>query len=154
MYFWKIDSLKEDIRNGQLPERDKFIYAFIYIILTAVGLEALSWVPIENGNSWDILNSISNVLIVTVGTFYAYQANGAAKGFDFLGRYFSISFVVTIRFLALLILMLVPVTIYYIYFFGDDEEIPSTAFDTIPYLIWYAALYWRICKYISDVKPL
>jgi len=51
MYFWKIEKLKEDITSGELTEKDKFIYTFIYIILGAVVMEILFWTTIDNGNT-------------------------------------------------------------------------------------------------------
>jgi len=151
MYFWKIDRLKEDIKNGELVEKDKFIYALIYIVLCEVALYTMAWIPIEDGNVWDVIDTVVNVLIVLVGTIYAYKANGGNTGSDFLGRFFSIGFVVSVRFFVLLIPIMVVLVLYY-YVLTEDELIATTAIDVVPFIVWYAALYWRICKHIGDVK--
>jgi uncharacterized membrane-anchored protein YitT (DUF2179 family) len=152
MYFWKIDKLKEDIKNNEFYEKDRFLYSVIYVTFCAIGLELMWLIPTENYNLWDSLSSFSNILIVFLGTIYAYKSNGGKNGTDFLGRYFSIGFVVTIRFLVLIIPMFVALVSYYIYAFPEDEDIPSSAIDVLPFVLWYAALYWRIGKHISDVK--
>lgn len=152
MYFWKIEKLKEDIKNDELVEKDKFIYALIYIVLCEVVLYTMAWIPIEDGNVWDVIDTVINVLIVLVGTIYAYKANGGGAGSDFLGRYFSIGFVVAVRFLVLLIPIMSALALYYFYVLTEDEVIATTAIDVVPIIVWHAALYWRVCKHISDVK--
>mgnify|MGYP000541776181 CR=1 FL=1 len=152
MYFWKIEELKEDIKTDNFAEKDRFIYAFIYLALSAIGMEAMMHMPIENPNIWDTINSIGNIVIPVVGTFCAYKSNGASNGTDFLGRFFSINFVIVIRFMTLLIPMFIALFIYYIYAFPGEEEIVSTPMDIIPFQIWFAFLYVRTCKHIGDVK--
>lgn len=151
MYFWRIESLKEGIISGNLTEKDRFIYAFIYFVLTAIGYEVMLLMPLENGNVWDLISSISNVLIVTVGSVYVYKANGASNGDDFLGKYFSIGFVVTIRFFVYLIPILIIQTIYNFRALEDAES--STSYiNVIPIVICYSVLYWRIVVHIKEVN--
>ncbi|WP_221799301.1 hypothetical protein [Oceanobacter mangrovi] len=152
MYFWKIEELKEDIRASDFRENDRFIYAFLYLGLSAIGMEVMMYMPVENPNIWDLVDSIGNIIIPIAGTFFAYKANGGANGSDFLGRFFSINFVVAIRFIALLIPMSIALVAYYMYTFPGDQYIVSTPADTIPFQIWLAFLYVRTCKHISDVK--
>lgn len=152
MYFWKIDKLKEDIKKNRLLEKERFVYAVIYLTLSAIGTELMMFMPVENPNFWDVLSSFSIVLIILFGTFYAYKANGGASGADFLGRYFSIAFVVGIRFLLLLIPIILILVFYYLYAFPDDEDIPTTALDILLFIAWYVLLFWRIGVHIADVK--
>lgn len=152
MYFWKIEALKQDIKSNHFYEKDRFSYAFIFIALSVIGMEAMMYAPIEDPNFWDTINSASNIVIPIVGTLWAFKANGGAKGVDFLGRFFSISFVVTIRFLSLFIPMFLLLIAYYINAFPEDEAIVSTPWDTIPFIIWFALLYFRICHHIAELK--
>ncbi len=152
MYFWNIEKLKADIRVDQLTEKDRFIYALIYFVLAAVLTEVMMLIPLENGNVWDLINSTANVLIVTLGTVYAFKANGSSNGVDFLGKYFSIGFVVSIRFLVYAVPLLVVLFVHYFFAFGKQEEIPTNYIDVIPYLTWYVILYWRIYVHIKQVN--
>ncbi|OGW34657.1 MAG: hypothetical protein A2010_14790 [Nitrospirae bacterium GWD2_57_9] len=152
MHYWKISSLKEEIRKGELTEKDRFLYALIYIILTAISVEAMALMPAENSNVWDVINSVSNIVVVTAGTIFAFKANGGSKGIDFLGRYFSISFVVAMRFLAISIPVVLMVLAYYSFAVPQDHDFNSTAYDTLPFVLWSAALYWRICVHIADMN--
>ncbi len=152
MYFWKIEALKEDIKSNKFTEKDRFVYGLIYIVLCAAGMEAMIRLPIESPNIWDTIGSLGNILIPLIGTIIAYRSNGGATGKDFLGRYFSIGFVVSIRFLVLLIPMCAALVAYYIYAFPDEEPIVSTPVDILLFTIWYAFLFWRISKHVSDIK--
>ena len=50
MYFWNIQDLKKEIGTGNLSEKDRFIYAFIYLVLTTIGFELMDHIPVENRN--------------------------------------------------------------------------------------------------------
>jgi uncharacterized membrane-anchored protein YitT (DUF2179 family) len=152
MHIWKIESLKEEIKKGELGEKDRFLYALIAITLSAIGIEMVELMPTENRNVWDAINSASNIVIVTLGTIFAFKANGGSKGTDFLGRYFSISLVVGIRFLVILIPLILALLAYYFFAVSKDPDLNSTAYDTVPFMIWSAALYWRVYVHIADVN--
>ncbi len=152
MYFWNIEALKNDIRADNFSEKERFIYFVIYFVFSAIGLELVMYMPIENANLWDYVDSFLNILIVLVGTVFAYKANGSSSGNDFLGKYFSISFVVLIRFLIYLIPLLVSYIIYYEYAYSYEEEVATNYIDVIPFLVWSSLLYWNICRHIEQVN--
>ncbi|MCF6450978.1 hypothetical protein L1076_05175 [Vibrio sp. MMG022] len=152
MYIWNIKSLKEQIRSGRLTEKDRFIYIFLTLIFTALGIELALRFPIESGNVWDTISSVSSVLIPMLGTFLAYKANGADNGTDFLGRYFSISFVVAVRFFVLLIPMSALLFAYYMLVIPENPALESTALDTLPFIVWQGVLYYQIVKHVGAVK--
>lgn len=150
MYFWNINQLKEDIRTNKLTESKRFKYAIVTLAVFAIGME--SRVSLENINIWDDISSISIILIQIVGIFFAYKANNGSMGTDFLGRYFAIYFVVSIRFLVFVIPVIIGVLLYYFYAFDFEEGIPSTSVDTIPFIIWTGILYWRVYVHIKQVN--
>ena len=148
MYFWKIESLKKDIKENKLTEKDKFIYLFISIILSTIGMELMTFMPLESNNIWDFIESVSNIFIVALGTLFAFKANGGTTGTDFLGKYFSISLVISIRFWMILIAIFIGLILFDFY----TLEIETTFLETTLYLLWFIAMYWRIFKHIKDVK--
>ncbi|MCQ9103967.1 hypothetical protein [Vibrio alginolyticus] len=152
MYIWNIKGLKEQIRTGRLTEKDRFIYMFLTLIFTVLGIELALRIPIESGNVWDTISSVSSVLIPMLGTLLAYKANGADNGTDFLGRYFSISFVVAVRFFALLIPMFALLFAYYMLVIPENPALVSTALDTLPFIAWQGLLYYQIVKHVGAVK--
>lgn len=152
MYFWKIEKLKDEIKTNNLKEKDRFIYAFIYIALSTIVMETLVFIPVEELNFWDKVSSVGNILIPLAGTFFAYKANGGANGVDFLGRFFSISFVVAIRFLLFLFPIVIVFVSLYMFMLPGERDVGSTPVESTFFFIWSALLYVRICKHISDVK--
>jgi hypothetical protein len=152
MYFWKIEHLKDDIRKGKLNEKERFKYAIVTFSLIALSMEGMYWMGVQNSNIWDVVYSIANISIQFLGILFAYKANNGAKGADFLGKYLSISFVTTMRFLVLIIPFTIGLYFYYYYYFNIEEEISTTALDTIPFLIWLVVLYWRICVHIRQAN--
>ncbi len=54
MYFWNIKGLKDDIKCSRFGERERFIYAFIYIVLMTIGFELTMYLPLEHLNHWTI----------------------------------------------------------------------------------------------------
>lgn len=148
MYFWKIEKLKESIRENKLTEKQRFIYLILYVVLGAICLEVMAYIPTENPNKWDIVNNILNVLIPSIGTYFSYKSNGADSGNDFIGKYFSICFVLSIRFLVYLVPILILYFLYYFYAYQTEEEIQTNFIDVIPFSIWHAAIYWRLCFHI------
>ncbi|MEZ9368709.1 hypothetical protein AB4140_07775 [Shewanella sp. 10N.286.51.B2] len=152
MYFWKIESLKEDIIQGNLTEKNKFYYALIYIAISVISFELIAYTPVENPNTWDTINSVGNILIAILGTVVVFKCNGGSSGNDFLGKYFSIGFVVSIRSIPILLLMLIALIFYYEITFTQNPELASTPADIFPFLLWYILVFWRICRHVSAIK--
>jgi len=155
MYFWKIHELKKLILEQGLSETQVFYYILLYVGLSVLGVEITGYFPYENPNGWDYLQSSLNIAIAITGTIAAFRVNGGAQGKAFAAKYFSISFVVLIRFLVYLIPIIVVLLIYY----GmttdmgalDSEDALQTGWLEVALLaIWTAALYGTVVKHIRD----
>jgi hypothetical protein len=156
MYFWKINSLKKHVFENGLSEAQTFYYILLFVGLSAIGIELMPYLPTENPNSWNYIESIINILIPTIGTIMAYRANGASEGKRFAGKYFSISFVMGIRFLVYLIPAVIMLGVYYGLSVDWSSPDVEQAFDTgwfevLLFSGWYAAIYWRVVKHVRDV---
>ncbi|MDA0107814.1 hypothetical protein OH456_06650 [Vibrio sp. La 4.2.2] len=137
-----------------LSERDKFWYLFVYLIAGAVAYELLLVVaPGTPPNLWDRIDVIANLLIFMMGTYWAYRANGAEKGTDFLGRFFSLGVVVMIRFCVGLVPLFALLAGYYMFMPLDKVPTATAAMDVIPFLLWYVLFYVRLVIHIRDLRP-
>lgn len=150
MYLWKIEELKEEIKQGRLSESDKFKYLLINVVIMTCALLFTQRFGLSNPNIWDNVYSIFMIIVAPIGVLLAYKANHGATGNDFLGKYFSIGLVISIRFFALLIPLTIALGVYYAFSYNLEKEIPSSAFDTIPFIIWTVLLYWRIIVHIKQ----
>lgn len=97
MYFWKIEKLKRILAKGPLPQDVIFKYLIYFFFLTWI--ESL----LASGSGWTppiskwieaLVILISNLLEV----YASYRFNGGRHGNDFLGRYFPIKLLTTLRF--------------------------------------------------------
>lgn len=154
MYFWRINTLKQLLIERGLSENAAFKYMLWYTALTAIGIEMVSYFPLELVNNWDYIDSTLAIIIPVVGTVFAYKSNGGDTGKDFLARYISISFVMVIRYMLYLVPILFILTFYYISAFDEEAEIYTTPLEVALFTIWYLALYYSIAKNVNDVAKV
>lgn len=163
MYFVSIEKLKNDIVEGKLTEKDKFLYVLLFVIIQYLVYEILTllaFFPLIFGedmvsklkpNIWDMLLSLGWFVVPVAGTIFAFRANKGNAGTDFVGRYFSISFVVGVR----LFLPVFFITMFVHIFAGalkpDETDIPTSPLTMVPELLLISFVFWRICKHIGDV---
>ncbi len=146
MYIWNISRLKEELKSNQLTETDRFIYFFIYFILTSAVIEFFP--VIEDGNDKDSIVSILNFTIYIIGTYLLYHVNGKSSGRDFLGRYFSLGFVVVIRFM----MVTIPVGIVVALFFFEQNNDFATTAEAYVMTVWNLLFYWYFYKQFREIN--
>jgi len=150
MYFINIKQLKQDIINKEFTEKDRFIYALIYIAIYAISNELAffenSTAPVMS----DYISSIGTVIITVIGTYYFYRANGGNDGEDFLGRYFSIIWVVSMR-LLLLVIIFIGISIIINMNFIVDSDMLDIAFVLFG-LLYDFLIYYCSYGYISEIS--
>jgi hypothetical protein len=153
MYFWNINKLKQQLIETGLTEQQLFYYILIVLAAEVICNELITYLPYTEPNSWSCIESALNILIPILGTIAAFRANGGDSGIKFVERYFSIGFVVSIRFLVLLIplMALLIGSSGVIYGFKDNLPDLPNSIEVIISSSWYAAVYMRIVKHIGDV---
>ncbi len=111
MYFWRIEKLKEELRQGQLGQRAAFGYVLIALLASMLPPSAASlWIePSDSSTYGDLLKYGAAMLLAIGGTYIAYRANGGPTGTDFAARYLAVSWVVSIRITILFALAVVLV---------------------------------------------
>jgi len=156
MYFWKIDSLKKDLIENGLSQKSLFIYILLYVLVAQVFAEFSYFFPAEAApGTMDYLQIAIDLIAIGIGTYLCYYANGANNGEQFAERFFSIGFVIGIRFMALLI----PIMMVYGIIVGviasttevDTEGTFMNASVLILIFSWIVAMYWRFIVHINDV---
>jgi hypothetical protein len=154
MYFWNIELLKNDIRSKVFDEKASFRYIILTIALYCFAIELAAYFPNENNNIWTYLLSFISVLIPVIGTIYAYKINGGENGTNFADKYFSISFVVGIRFLIYYIPLIAILIFYLVFTSPEQENRPTTFLEVALTTIWQIWLYLRVIKHIGDVAEI
>ncbi len=150
MYIWRIQQLKEELITDGLSQKETFAYilAFVllYELLSTLTYLSPTWKPPMTA---DYVQAFVEVGTVGIGTYLSYYFNGGDAGRQFAERYFSISIVVSIRFMSLML----PLSI------GYKAMIEGTGIDGMLLYNLSAAfislamigIYWRIIVHIREV---
>jgi hypothetical protein len=152
MIFWNIKLLKQRLIDEGLSQNHLFAYIFIHIMFYEYSFATCSYDSIEDPNIYDHVASIANITTYFFGTILIYRVNSGSEGKQFAERFFSIGFVVGVRFSVLFI----PIFIFPIAGFieAEDSGLFSTWYELI-YLVllqgWLVALFWRMIVHVKEV---
>jgi len=138
MYFWDIESLKHDLVNGNLNQISDLKY-----LVATVGVLALGCLPYEATNSLDYYFAFINIALIAMGTVFCFHANAGDSGVEFLRKYLSISWILTIKFVAVLF----PAGILFVYVmndFGIPVSSETTLIEVLLFTLISLVYYWRI----------
>jgi hypothetical protein len=147
MYFWKIEQLKKHLLEQELTERQMFYY--ILLSFSSSGIIGLNSCSEPINEWWDVLALLFPLLGITA----AFYANGGSIGNKFAERYFSISFVVSIRFTVLFFLLMLVVMNYWLFIYGVDSEMPEVSDSTVNIVVFTygISIYARTFEHIRDI---
>lgn len=146
MYFWNIKKVTEELATGEISEHNVFKYFIAHALIFLIAM-----IPAYETTRLDTIISIALLFITIGGLFYARRCNGGSEGKDFFTRLFSISWVMTIKFFVLLVLVA---------FIGGffeaitEADIRSDAPAVEGFMIGILSIvfYWRIGVHISKVN--
>jgi hypothetical protein len=133
-----------------------FIYILLYALVAQFFAESTYTTPTDpDVKITAYLQLAIDLIIVGVGTYLCFYANGGNAGKHFAERYFSIGLVVGLRFLALMI----PVFALFGAAWALLSPITGLAIDgpemdyaiMVLTCIWMTLLFWRYIKHINDV---
>jgi hypothetical protein len=145
MHFWRIEKLKAEMAARPLSEREALPYLVVYVGLFA----AVGYIPQTITNVWDGVGAVWSVALAVFGTIYIYRQNGGADGQHFLQRYFAIGWVVTIRWLVILIL--VAIAFFTLMAVLESEAEETTWYEFVFLAVVEAVVYWRIGYHVRDL---
>jgi len=147
MYFWRIESLKQDLATGTLSEKGVLPYLLWLGSLTTL----TSSLPLGELNRWDLAAAVASVLLFVAGTSYAFRCNGGAAGADFLVRYLTINWVLGLRLMALLAVPGIVAVFALEELLFEQVPPDSTALEACFLIAFEAVFYWRLASHIREV---
>ena len=160
MYLWNIKALKKSLSTQALTETQTFWYFFAVLTLETLFYNMTSLFPGDEPlEVWDYVEYLGAVILTIGGTYVVYRANGGASGRHFLSRYFPLMWVLTIRFLAWMIPILIGVGLLMfgiaVILLGADSEDPDFTSISRALLIaswvWLLVFYYRLAIHMRDV---
>ena len=164
MYFSRIETLKDLLRAGPLPQRYAFAYVFIAFFLVELffGLPALWNTDPLPATVWSWVAYVLTLTLFAAGTHAAYRANGGNDGLDFAARYLALGWVLTLRLLVLVFLPLLLVAFIAVMVWVISQADVAAA-DTLSddwgpewigeavTIVFLAIFYWRLARHFRDV---
>ncbi len=139
--FWNIEWLKQRLSQKPLNGREIYIYCFCWLVLFS--LSCFNSIPANE----DTLSTIFCYLdraIPLAGLFYAWLGNGGKNGRDFISRFISLGWVVTMRALVFFL------PVFFILGFAPMEQ-SALLFETAETLTSLFII-WRISHHIVQLR--
>ncbi len=104
MYIWKISPLIEQLKSDGLSQKEQLKYFLTYSVLMIIATDPLLSVGLVYG-FYDAVNTASMSILTIVGVIYCYKVNKSIDDKDFILRFVTIGLPITLRLLALLIVV-------------------------------------------------
>ena len=157
MYWWRINPLKAELASGAVSESEKLKYLMamllLYVISGEVSYLAAQADPGDTLTATDWLSSALFVITTFIGTYYCYRRNRAGDAKCFIERFVCLSWPITIRFLAIMLLGFAA-------FFGFGDMLGGDQFESwlleesflgvAILLVFQFAFYWYLARHIYD----
>lgn len=150
MRFLSINTLKHELRTDSLTERDAFIYFFAALVVNTLLMNiSFAFSGEAEFSPLDIASALTPTFITTFATWFLYIVNGGKNGSHFFLRYFSILWVVGVRFF---IFSLILFLVWFGYFAFSVENYEHEWETFALFNIGYAFFYWRVWVHMRDVR--
>jgi len=164
MFFWDINALKTELRQGPLAQPHAFAYVFVgfFLMSATFGIPGLWNAEISPATPWAWVTYVVTLALFAGGTYAAYRANGGADGVDFVARYLALGWVLTIRlfvlvFIPLLVFAMVALAVVALTQAGTaatsarSEDLAADWLVEIVIMGFVAIFYWRLVRHFRDV---
>lgn len=145
MYLWKIEKLKEDIKENKVTKKDENLY-LIFFTLLYVGLFVQALIQVEI--LWNIEMLLIQMFIAIGGVFYGFRKNSGAK--DFIKNFSAIGWVFLLR--SLFFMSLGMLNLYVMTHLFGLAELLTAKNAIIVGMAFELLLYWRIGAHIESLK--
>ncbi len=148
MFFWRITRLKEQLAERPLSTGEELPYLVAYLVLSTLAM----YIPYGDAEIPAAVDGIVVTAIAVAGTVYVYRQNGGGDAPFFLQRYFSIGWVVLVRFAAAMIGLYVSYAAALIGLAGVEYPERTPWYETL--FLWFAQLvfYYRFGVHTRDVS--
>ena len=101
MYFWKIDALAEDLKEGRVSQRQKMHYYLATSLLVVSLMPIVSTHGGETPNIFWALDMVISIMFTVGGILLCYEANSQGDDREFLDRIVCLGWPITLRMLAI-----------------------------------------------------
>ena len=134
-----------------VPGRERFAYLALTVGLSYLACVTLIFYPPDHVpvvNRYDIAGEVAYFAIVMATLLLAYRVNRMGDDRDFIARYICLSFPITVRCLALFLVVLILKEIAFGLWF-PEAAVAGAAADFVILTLLYVYMGWRIATAIQ-----
>jgi len=157
LYLWKVDSLVEDFKSGNVSQKEEFKYMLLFTIAMVFVTDPALYIG-SSYNYYDTLETIITLVISIFGVYYCYKINSSGDNKDFIVRLMCIGLPVMIRLFAVMIPVLIVGDVLEVVVLYpeslDEETFESTPMQVVLISIFIAAYYWYLSTKIKAVSSV
>jgi uncharacterized membrane protein len=143
MQFISAKPLIEKYQRGTFDDATVGPYFMAYMVLMAVSALGM----FMDVTSWDIFAGVLSVVITVFGVFHLKRQNQGTYGRQFLSKYFTLGWIVSIRMLLIVVPFLVFFSVIFQLIGGDEAAAAVGAVFTI---LFEVAFYWWLGLLIAQ----
>jgi hypothetical protein len=133
-------------KNNAVPSRERFLYLLICITLISVIMSSFFISNVYLGtpsNWWDLCTDVLNIVITIIGIVICYRTNRSGDDKEFIERYISIGFPISVQIIAIMLFVSIPAVVIEL---ATEIKIlgKGSVFDLALCTILALYFYWRL----------
>lgn len=138
MYFWKVNSLVDDLKHGRVSQRQKMLY-YLANTLFMLACSNIIQLSASKPNIFTLLSIFVGFLVTVFGISLCYKTNESGDDIEFVDRMNCLGWPVTVRMLAVLI----PVYIAYGFFLSNSNATSETHLIDVLIMAFYSVYFYK-----------
>jgi hypothetical protein len=155
VYFWRIDRLKSELAVHDLAPQGVCAYATAHVVLWSLAtLAPTEEAPLSTREEVALI--LSSLVIIVLGLWAAFRANGADVGRDLAGRLLALSWVIGVRLMAVLLGCFAAIFIAAVLLaLVTEREIPDIAIKSFAWAFAVGTnivFFWRLAHHLRDLN--
>ena len=100
MYFWKIDKLIEDFKQGKVSQKSQFKYYILFVLVSIFFYDPVFYID-SKYSLYDSINTFLTLMISAWGIYNAYKNNSSGDNQEFISRVMCLGLPAAIRVIAI-----------------------------------------------------
>jgi len=155
MYLWKVDSLVEDFKSGNVSQKEELKYMLLFTIAITLASDPALYV----GSSYNYYDTLSSALVLGIsifGVYYCYKLNSSGDDRDFIVRVMCIGLPVMVRILVVMLpVFIIGVILEAIFLYPKslyEETYENTPIQVTLISVFITAYYWYLSTKIKAVS--
>ncbi len=147
MILFKIKKLEDKLTAGEVSDKEGMYYLTTNTLLYSLGYYIASK---EDKSGWFFYLEVICVTAITLfGVFKSFDINKKGDGLDYFKRYQALVFVVTVRILALAILVMIVAAII---LYQQPELLTSPLSMFVITVLTMVLFYYRLCESFKRIS--